>query len=752
MASPSGPNDVGTERKYESDAPISAGLPQRQPSLPFQLNSMYMYERQESNGSWGANEDWDSANPFSEEGQDLRDATITEEIKSAADEDCMMLSMIDRFKQCRIDYPGGSRIRVRMTLPLSYLQISQEQAKAWSLDLNKVFIVDIEFPSTYVSSSIMPTVTVGQAQSNNHKLEPFLMSSTIAFLVRSIFKSPMPVLPPKPYSMSLVHQVMDLTSCDFSVALAALELHEYKRDRAVQHLLVDKNKVQLVRQTSTEQIAAMNNKKQAFRERDTSTLSELQQKLMLKYQVSPQLIRLAMSLGSNEQGVHELLSDEKMKQELLVICKEDEDETFLFACPKLQTEKKETVVDDQQSEEIDPSACWKDGGRSSGIPIEEIAIAAELQKYSHIVRAMLFAETVLMQANKYCLVCCKPMEFSGVKPAICNRALCKTAVEDFGVGFDIVSELRDNPELVDLLITFAYSACMAGSLHFVVPINVSAEDSSQVDGSGKRKIVTFKLEGEEAKKAQTAHDAKNAGKVKLEDESYMLNVPRMQQCMQLCPSVKDLQTHAAKGLDVLISELNKLDILLYPLIRWVLTSSRAHLRLLTNKEKIVLPGFAVDHQFVMMSTPPEREAVFRKLRKASEITKGKGKGSIYAWHGSSTCNWHAIVRTGLKNLSNTALMTTGAAYGEGIYMATEANTSHDYCKTQDGWKNSMFGAKSKCLALCEVINHPKLKPPNPYYVVQEEEFIITRYFFVCAASNRFATVAMDMAPHLPKLQ
>ena len=48
---------------------------------------------------------------------------------------------------------------------------------------------------------------------------------------------------------------------------------------------------------------------------------------------------------------------------------------------------------------------------------------------------------------------------------------------------------------MDLLITFAYSACMAGSLHFVVPINVSAEDSSQVDGSGKRKIVTFKLEG-----------------------------------------------------------------------------------------------------------------------------------------------------------------------------------------------------------------------------------------------------------------
>ena len=40
-------------------------------------------------------------------------------------------------------------------------------------------------------------------------------------------------------------------------------------------------------------------------------------------------------------------------------------------------------------------------------------------------------------------------------------------------------------------------------------------------------------------------------------------------------------------------------------------------------------------------------------------------GSQYAFHGSPLWNWHSILRSSLRNLSNTELMTTGAAYGAG---------------------------------------------------------------------------------------
>lgn len=61
----------------------------------------------------------------------------------------------------------------------------------------------------------------------------------------------------------------------------------------------------------------------------------------------------------------------------------------------------------------------------------------------------------------------------------------------------------------------------------------------------------------------------------------------------------------------------------------------------------------------MVSQSPERERQFLDLKKEH--------ATIYAWHGSSLKNWHAIFRTGLKNMSGTAGMVNGAAYGNGFY-------------------------------------------------------------------------------------
>ena len=50
-------------------------------------------------------------------------------------------------------------------------------------------------------------------------------------------------------------------------------------------------------------------------------------------------------------------------------------------------------------------------------------------------------------------------------------------------------------------------------------------------------------------------------------------------------------------------------------------------------------------QFVLKTGPMDREARFQELKAQH--------GSLFAWHGSSWGNWHAIVRNGLKNFSNT---------------------------------------------------------------------------------------------------
>lgn len=103
-----------------------------------------------------------------------------------------------------------------------------------------------------------------------------------------------------------------------------------------------------------------------------------------------------------------------------------------------------------------------------------------------------------------------------------------------------------------------------------------------------------------------------------------------------------------------------------------------------------------EHQYMFLSSPPEKEAKFQELKQA--------KGSIWAFHGSAFANWHSILRIGLKNYSHTDLMSCGAAYGAGIYLSPHSSTSAGYSHGQRGWPNSKFKTSSghmTCIALCE---------------------------------------------------
>lgn len=44
-----------------------------------------------------------------------------------------------------------------------------------------------------------------------------------------------------------------------------------------------------------------------------------------------------------------------------------------------------------------------------------------------------------------------------IKPAVCEKDLCVHAHEQYGLGADVASEIRDFPDVVDLLISFCYA-------------------------------------------------------------------------------------------------------------------------------------------------------------------------------------------------------------------------------------------------------------------------------------------------------
>lgn len=158
-------------------------------------------------------------------------------------------------------------------------------------------------------------------------------------------------------------------------------------------------------------------------------------------------------------------------------------------------------------------------------------------------------------------------------------------------------------------------------------------------------------------------------------------------------------------------------------------------RLLRREEQ--LPGLTTSFQFALLSGPVKREAEFQALKRRH--------GSMFAWHGSGSGNWHVILRTGLRNMSNTQFMSTGAAYGSGIYFATDSATSLHYCTDSKStapltiphasyWPKSMFGSSLKCLALCEIIDKKedftKYKDASGILVVPREDIVTTRFFIV----------------------
>jgi len=123
--------------------------------------------------------------------------------------------------------------------------------------------------------------------------------------------------------------------------------------------------------------------------------------------------------------------------------------------------------------------------------------------------------------------------------------------------------------------------------------------------------------------------------------------------------------------------------------------------------------------------PGGAEAAFQ-ARKAKE-------GSAFALHGAPLQCWYSIMRNGLRNLSNTALMTTGAACGPGIYLSTESQVSSGYCRGRQssGW--SGFPDQMEVLAVVEYLKGSTQQHHSAILTTKDETAVVLRYILVAIA-------------------
>jgi poly [ADP-ribose] polymerase 6/8 len=311
-----------------------------------------------------------------------------------------------------------------------------------------------------------------------------------------------------------------------------------------------------------------------------------------------------------------------------------------------------------------------------------------------LMKIVMALEGEILTCTQRCLCCNKPvdrLESTGARPIVCADPLCLLQFEDMGVGLDIACELKRDPVVFDLYISCLYAAASSGgriSLSF--PRSVTAPNPN----GG---MTTF----------LNADGTENSNAV--------LTV------LTRLPSTSEM-LHHAHDKHMLKGFLDEIDTLLYPLLRWLISGNRSHMRLLPAAERP--PALATcGHIFVLQSGPIEKESLFQSFKRQS--------GSLLAFHGSPVGNWHPILRNGVKNFSYTPLMTAGAAYGTGAYFAKESATSLGYCRAVGSWWPKSVMRGQNVIALCELINRPKeFTKTDPYYVVPQEQYITTRYLVV----------------------
>ena len=337
-----------------------------------------------------------------------------------------------------------------------------------------------------------------------------------------------------------------------------------------------------------------------------------------------------------------------------------------------------------------------------------------LFSHNFLISVVCFGRQAILDCYKNCLICGQSLTFPGMKLTVCNRKLCRMSQQELGLAIDVADLVRTQPSVCDFLISTAYSAAVHRSMNFVTPIHI-------IPPSGFEKTSDYNPDSDEV----------TCGIEENEQIQKNLNYDMIRATLDACPSVADMQGFAKNN--TLNQELNRRHPLLLALIRWIIGSSRAHLRSLKPDETIV--GCDSPHQFVMLSASPEKEARFCELYQKY--------GSVVAFHGSPTSKWFSILRIGLKNMSGTKFMSTGSVYGPGIYLSNSVKISKDYSTSQLSWQNSMFGEHVCVLAICEIINHPDLKPPDPHYVIQNEDWIVTRFLIVYRNIANCLNISVD---------
>ena len=236
-----------------------------------------------------------------------------------------------------------------------------------------------------------------------------------------------------------------------------------------------------------------------------------------------------------------------------------------------------------------------------------------------LARVVLKVDEQFAKMATHCIICSQRLmyvaeggskvEYESVCPSACEAKTCQFAYITLGVGLELGSQIMRNNVFMNMLICFLHAAASdIGRVNLFFPSDLHATSSSGGDDSFGTTAVP--------------------------------NRPRLKLCLGNIPPLATMMRWAAAGIDadtranVLFVELNKLDPLIVPLLRWMLATNNGYARMLTSEERLDVD---TPYQFMLLTSSARKEAQFQafkietvKARRVMAKLKPAGRAKIVA--------------------------------------------------------------------------------------------------------------------------
>eukprot|EP00667_Euglena_gracilis_P009062 EG_transcript_9196 len=279
-------------------------------------------------------------------------------------------------------------------------------------------------------------------------------------------------------------------------------------------------------------------------------------------------------------------------------------------------------------------------------------------------------------ASSHCIMCDCDLEITTVSLTVCDAAPCQAFYRTASCGSLVTSALRHSPQVVDLLLNLLMAACQrnngksygvplpdaqgtaianAAQQNFLPPPSVNTPPLVQ-GSQWQRSLVTNYQQAYWQRQAAAYNYQQPATywqqrrtclPLPFEPFPYGIGFDKdRQQDVQLLvdtcdklPPLMSLQCHRDDA--GLKAALDNIDPLLFPLLKWVICSTRMFLSHVPEAD--CLKEMYTPYQFKVLASNPEHERAFQGwCAQARQQTGARTSRTYFGFHGSPISNWHSV--------------------------------------------------------------------------------------------------------------